>query len=248
MPQARVAQQRRLAQPSWVDIRRLSFKGGKVKIADRRATLNGGLPLSEPSHSDPRYLFESQIRECYGRCAYTHKTHEKMAERFDRYQARLKWSNIVLSALIAGGAVGTLFDTSSPLAELSAYASYATATLAILSLIFNSCVKEFDPGAMAQRHRETASSIWNVRESYLSLLTDTLDAGFSLDALRARRDSLQERLSEIYASAPLTDGVAYSEAQDRIKNKEDLTFSDKELDTMLPQTLRRATRRSETGP
>lgn len=204
--------------------------------------------MAQPTHSDPRYQLESQIRECYGRCAYTHKTHEKMAERFDCYQSWLKWVNIVLSALIAGGAVGALFDANSPLAGYSVYASYATAALAIFSLIFNSCIKEFDPGTMAQKHRETASSIWNVRESYLSLITDTLDDAFSLEGLRMRRDALQEKLSEIYTTAPFTDGAAYGKAQDGIKNNEELTFSEHELDKMLPQTLRRANRKSETTP
>jgi hypothetical protein len=197
---------------------------------------------------DPRYHFESQVRECYGRCAYTHKTHEKMAERFAGYQSSLKWVNIVLSALITGGAVGALFDANSPFAQYSGFASYATAVLAIFSLIFNSCLKEFDPGALAQRHRETASNIWNIRESYLSLITDTLDENFSLEALRDRRDGLQEKLNEIYGTAPFTDGAAYGKAQDRIKNKEDLTFSEEELDKMLPQTLRRAGREASKTP
>lgn len=209
---------------------------------DRRAVPIGGPSLATPSQFDPRYQLESQVRECYGRCAYTHKTHEKMAERFDGYQWWLKWGNIVLSALITGGAVGALFDATSPFGKYAGYVGIATAALAILSLIFNSCIKEFDPGALAQKHRETASSIWNVRESYLSLITDTLDEEFPLDALRARRDALQEKLHEIYSTAPFTDGTAYGKAQDGIKNKEDLTFSEKELDLMLPSTLRRAGR------
>lgn len=199
--------------------------------------------MASLSPLDPRYQLESQVRECYGRCAYTHKTHEKMAERFDGYQWWLKWGNIVLSALITGGAVGALFDANSPLGKYALYAGYATAALAILSLIFNSCIKEFDPGALAQRHRETASNIWNVRESYLSLITDTLDEAFALEALRERRDDMQRQLHEIYAGAPFTDGAAYGKAQDGIKNKEDLTFTEEELDLMLPHTLRRANRR-----
>lgn len=191
---------------------------------------------------DPRSTLESQVRECYGRCAYAHKTHERMAERFDKFHSKLKWANILLSALITGGAVGALLDSNGPLADYSTFAGYATAGLAILSLIFNSCMKEFDPGSLTQKHRETAASIWNIRESYLSLISDLLDDRFSLDAIRDRRDSLQERLHEIYSTAPPTDGVAYGEAQDRLKNKEDLTFSDDEIDHLLPTALRRKSR------
>lgn len=198
--------------------------------------------MATPSPLDPRYQLESQVRECYGRCAYTHKIHEKMAERFDRYQWWLKWGNIVLSALITGGAVGALFDASSPLGQYAVYAGYATAALAILSLIFNSCIKEFDPGALAQRHRESASNIWNVRESYLSLITDALDDAFPLETIRERRDDLQGALHELYLAAPFTDGKAYAKAQKGLKDNEELMFTEKEIDDMLPHTLRRANR------
>ncbi|MER9815119.1 SLATT domain-containing protein [Mesorhizobium sp. M0129] len=196
--------------------------------------------MVQSSPLDPeRYAIESQIRECYGRCAYTHKTHEKMAEKLAARQKLGKWANIVLSALIAGGAVGVVFSQDSAYA---AYASYATAALSILSLIFNAYLKDLDPGALAQRHREAGSDIWNVREAYLSLLTDVLDPNLKIDALRERRDTLQSMLHKIYHGAPHTDGKAYGKAQDALKRNEDLTFSQAEIDNMLPESLRRGGR------
>jgi SMODS and SLOG-associating 2TM effector domain family 4 len=91
----------------------------------------------------------------------------------------------------------------------------------------------------AQKHREAASDIWNVREAYLSLLTDIRDQNFSLSDLRARRDELQNQLHAIYRAAPHTNGKAYGEAQDALKNKEDLTFTDAEIDAFLPGPLKR---------
>ncbi|MFG1226009.1 SLATT domain-containing protein [Xanthobacter wiegelii] len=186
-----------------------------------------------------RYALESQIRECYGRCAYTHKTHEKMAERLHARHQRGKWINIVLSALITSGAVSVLFSKGSAWEGL---ASYATAALSVLSLIFNAYLKDLDPGALAQRHRETASDMWNVREAYLSLITDILDTKTELENIRNRRDDLQEKLHKIYHGAPHTDGSAYGKAQDALKNNEDLTFTDTEIDLMLPVSLRRSRR------
>ena len=106
-------------------------------------------------------------------------------------------------------------------------------------LILNSYVKDVDPGQDAQKHREAASDIWNVREAYLSLLTDIRDQNFSLSDLRARRDELQSQLHAIYGAAPHTNGKAYGEAQDALKNKEDLTFTDAEIDAFLPGPLKR---------
>ena len=43
--------------------------------------------------------FEDQIRECYGRVIYTHKTHERMADRCNVELRRFKWAQIVLGSV-----------------------------------------------------------------------------------------------------------------------------------------------------
>jgi hypothetical protein len=191
------------------------------------------LAVSTPVE-DERNVFESQVRELYGRCAYTHKTHEKMAERSSTWLRRVKWVQIVLSALTTGGAIGVIFD------KTTTFYPIATAVLSISLLMLNSYVKDVDPGQEAQKHREAASDIWNVREFYLSLLTDIRDQSFDVADLRKRRDDLQSQLYKIYKSAPHTDGKAYGQAQTALKNNEDLTFSDAEIDAFLPAPLKRA--------
>jgi SMODS and SLOG-associating 2TM effector domain family 4 len=178
-------------------------------------------------------VLESQIRELYGRCAYTHKTHEKMAERAGTYLWRVKWAQIILSALTTGGAIGVVFDKNSAVFPL------ATAALSILMLIVNSYVKDIDPGQDAQIHRDAASDIWNLREAYLSLLADIRDQAFSLADIRGRRDELQAQLHLIYKAAPHTNSKAYAEAQDALQKREDLTFTDAEIDAFLPGPLKR---------
>jgi hypothetical protein len=157
-----------------------------------------------------------------------------MAEREAATLHRIKWYQIILSALTACGAVGVLLAKDTPAWSL------ATALLSFLSLLLNSYTKDIDPGATAQKHRETASDLWNVREAYVSLLTDMAPAAIPLDILRGRRDELQAHLYEIYRAAPHTDGKAYQQAQDALKNLEDLTFTDAEIDAFLPGPLRRA--------
>lgn len=197
--------------------------------------------MAQIFQSDPRAQLESQIRECYGRCAYTHKIHEKMAERLAVNQKRGKWANIILSALITGGAVGALFKAETGLLQ---YADYMAAALSILSLIFNAYLKDLDPGALAQQHRESASGIWNIRESYLSLIADSLDEEIPIQELRDRRNALQTTLHDIYLAAPFTDGKAYAQAQKGLKDNEELMFTEKEIDDMLPHTMRRANRKN----
>ncbi|WP_447681267.1 SLATT domain-containing protein [Methylobacterium sp. D53M] len=87
---------------------------------------------------------------------------------------------------------------------------------------------------LAQKHRESGSGIWDIREGYLSLITDTLDPEVCISDLRSRRDDLTNRLHKVYQGAPQTTGKAYSQAQDALKNKEDLTFSENEFDLLPP--------------
>jgi SMODS and SLOG-associating 2TM effector domain family 4 len=157
-----------------------------------------------------------------------------MADGKARDLHRVKWAQIVLSAFTTAGAIGVIFDKNSN------FFPYATVSLSVLMLVLNSYVKDLDPGQAAQKHREAASDIWNVREAYSSLLTDIRDPTFTLADLRKRRDELQAQLAKIYRNAPHTNGKAYAEAQDALKNKEDLTFSDAEIDAFLPVPLKRS--------
>jgi hypothetical protein len=200
---------------------------------------NGERSLGHPIPDNiERFALESQIRECFGRCAYTHKTHEKMAERHASTLYWMKWVQIILSALTSGGAIAVLFDKDSK------FFAYATAFISVTLLIVNSYVKDLNPGQNAQKHRDTASDIWNVREAYLSLLADIKDASTPLQEFRERRDELQRQLFKIYHAAPHTTGKAYSAAQDALKSQEELTFSDAEIDAFLPGPLKRAGPRS----
>jgi SMODS and SLOG-associating 2TM effector domain family 4 len=176
---------------------------------------------------------ESQLRECFGRCAYTHKTHEKMADSCAMRLKRLKWGQIFVSALTTAGAVGIVFD------RASVFFTYGTLLFSVGMLILNSYAKDLNPGAEAQKHRDAAADLWNVRESYLSLLTDIRDPTVQLAKLRTRRDELQAQLHKIYKSAPRTDDDAYGRAQTALKDNEELTFSDAEIDAFLPSPLRR---------
>ena len=182
---------------------------------------------------DARHTFESQIRELYGRTAYSHKTHLKMSDRMNGRQSFIKIVQIVVSAVIAGGAIGSIFADQPALPIL-------TAVIATLNLIVASYLKDVNPGAVAARHCEAGSSLWRVREDILSLLTDIRDASIPLAELQARRDEVISVLTDIYAGAPPTDSKAYGEAQKALKNNEELYFAEDELDHLLPKALRRA--------
>lgn len=186
----------------------------------------------EPEKTDNLSILESQIRELFGRTVYSHKVHEKSADIYLRRLKRIKLGQIILTALTTGSIVIALFGEGKE-------KTIVAAILSTILLIFTAYNKEYDLGSIAQKHSETASKIWDVRESYLSLLADIGTEQISLKNVREEREKLQEKLKAIYESAPRTDNKAYAMAQKALKIKEDLTFSDDEIDVFLPKLLQR---------
>lgn len=179
-----------------------------------------------------RRVLEGQLRECFGRTVYSHKTHEKCADIFLNRLAILKTGQIILSAITTSGFIGVIFDKSPIVAIVGAFAS------AIL-LAVNTYSKSLDFGALGQKHRKTASDLWLIREQYLSLITDLAMGEKPVEKLQAERDRLLKQLHAVYAGAPSTNAGAYNAAQNALQISEELTFSDAEIDAFLPDELKR---------
>lgn len=181
---------------------------------------------------DPTATLEGQIRECFARVVYSHKTHEKQGDICASTLTNYKIAQIVLAAVTTSGTLATLFAD-------QFWLKLITALVSLVSLFVAGYMKGFDPGAAAQKHRDTAADLWAIRESYLSLLTDLSSAAVSEDATREHRDNLQNALAAIYKSAPGTTPKAYGEAQEGLQRLEDYTFNPGEIDKFLPPSLRR---------
>lgn len=185
--------------------------------------------------TDSLQILEGQLRECYGRVVYTHKTHEKCADLLLERHKQIKLLQIILSALVTGGIISSLSE------PWRVVGTVISAVLSTVLLALNSYTKDYDLGAIAQKHRQSASDIWLVREKYLSLLTDLRAGCVSIDAILERRDALLKQLHAAYAGAPSTSFKGYQKAQEALKTMEDMTFSDEEIDAFLPKELKRKT-------
>lgn len=187
----------------------------------------------EVTMSESTEILEGQLRECYGRVVYTHKTHEKCADLLLDRHKEIKLAQIVLSALVTGGILTTLAD------DWQIAATVVSVVLSTALLALNSYTKDYDLGEIAQKHRQTAADIWLIREKYLSLLTDIRAESVSLEQAREVRDTLLAELHAAYTGAPSTNYKAYQKAQEALKKLEDMTFSDAEIDAFLPRELKR---------
>jgi SMODS and SLOG-associating 2TM effector domain family 4 len=190
--------------------------------------------MERNSPTNQGYKLESQIREAYGRVVYTSTCHNKIVQRLSSKNNTIKVWQIILSALTTGSFLATILSN-------EVIAGFVGAVISIALLILNAYTYNFDLVETAQAHQKAADALWKIREEYVSLLTDfdLLEASKIME----RRDDLQNRTAEIYAQSPRTDARSYKEAQKVLKTEEEQTFSEKEIDVMLPNSIRRENRK-----
>ncbi|MBL0559221.1 MULTISPECIES: SLATT domain-containing protein [Aeromonas] len=175
---------------------------------------------------------EGQLRECFGRVVYSHKTHEKCADILLKRLSTVKLWQIILSALTTGGFIAAVFGAG----DIGALVGIVISTVL---LVLNAYTKNYDLGELAQKHRQAGADLWIIREKYLSLITDLRMGEKPLESLQTERDVLLEQLHAVYSGAPSTTYEAYKKAQEALQQLEDMTFSDAEIDAFLPKELKR---------
>lgn len=188
--------------------------------------------MEQNSQADQLIILESQIRECYGRVVYSHKTQEKCADIIFKLHNRLKLWLIIMSGIVTTSLLLKLFGDND-------YALYVSAVLSSVLFALNAYTKDYDLGAIAQKHTNAANELWDIRETYLSLLTDLKGNSLSIGQIINKRDDLQSRLLNIYSGSPRTTSRAYREASKALQKNEELTFSDEEINVFLPKELRK---------
>ncbi|MBN9212786.1 MAG: hypothetical protein BGO45_03585 [Microbacterium sp. 71-36] len=193
-------------------------------------------PLRLASGRDDLLL--AQVREAFGRVVYSHKIHEKQA---DQYFMLHRWQQGILITL-------TALSTTTFLASLAGLvlnpqvASVIVSFVALLVTGVSLATKTFTFAEDAGSHRDVAAQLWDVRESYLSLITDLMDGQLSSNEAREQRDHLQETTRATYAGAPRTGDKAFIKAQAGLKRNEEMTFTVEEIDLFLPAQLRLGTK------
>lgn len=179
-----------------------------------------------------RAILEGQLRECFGRVVYSHKTHEKCADILLSRLSKIKLGQIILSAITTGGCISALLGS-----EKTGVIIGVIVSTALLAL--NAYTKNYDLGELSQKHRQAGADLWIIREKYLSLITDLRMGEKPIETLQAERDNLLQDLHSVYAGAPSTTYQAYKKAQEALQKLEDMTFSDAEIDAFLPKELKK---------
>jgi hypothetical protein len=175
--------------------------------------------------------FMSEVRQTYGRVVYTHKTHEKEAERKITQSHWLTRTNLVVISVTLAATLAM------PLLK-NTWAQWIPVGSAVIAFGFAIAQLSFQPQREAAEQRNAAKSFLNLRDDFGRLIADA-QGQVNIDPLRARYDVLTARLAELYAYAPQTSAAAYQKARQALTGDEEVIFTDDELNRMLPRELRR---------
>jgi len=167
------------------------------------------------------------------------QAHEKCSDIYHRKQGFIKLVQIGLSAITTGGLIALI--------AADTWTAKFIATICSTALLgLNAYMKKHDLGELSAKHANAPSKLWDLRESYLSVLTDLKAGNVSSKEAIQQRDRLQKSLLAVYQAAPRTLDNAYKISQQALQVNEELTFSDEEIDKFLPGPLRKTEMRAKT--
>lgn len=185
----------------------------------------------------------SGVREAYARLVWTHKVHEKCADRYKACDDRFKIAQIILSVLLAAGGISSITEYLP-----DAWKMWVAILVAVLSFILamvNAFLKNRNYAQLVVLHSETAAKLWYCRECMLAVLVDGMAGKLSDADIATKRDAILCELAQIYEKAPRTSPEDYDNAGKAIKENEEMTFTAEEIDLMLPVEIRWGSTKTE---
>ena len=150
----------------------------------------------------------SQISDSAGNVLYTYSAHWAIVNRLKSRQTGIKITQIVLTALSTGGFLASIFAGIPWLSWVGGLTSATALGLNLYSLNFNLPTD-------IKSHTDAANELWDAKEAYRSLLCDYEE--LTNDQIRAKRDEITQRVSQINKKYPGTDDKAFAKAQKDIK-------------------------------
>ena len=182
---------------------------------------------------DNYQVLEDAVRDSYGGVVWTHKIQEKQADICAVKFKKMETVNIVAASLTSAGIIAIIFTDPLWLKLISAIVSFAT-------VYITAYYKSFDLQKLVASHKATANQIIAVRDKYKVLLKEIKLQSDSVENLLTKYNELVKETNGIYLEAPTTTDKAVEMAREALKVKKDNTFTDEEIDSFLPQSLRRA--------
>lgn len=177
-------------------------------------------------------MLEDVVRESYSSVVWSHKIQEKQSDIYAEKFKRLETLNIGAASLTSVGIIAMIFTD--PL-----WIKLASALVSFITVFITAYYKSFDLQKLVSSHKLTANKLIAIRDQYKVLLTEIKLQSDSVEKLLVAYTNLVEKTDAIYLEAPTTTDKAVNRASEALKIKKDNSFTDDEIDSFLPASLRR---------
>ena len=173
----------------------------------------------------------SSIRKTYASVVWSHKIQEKQAEIYEAKYAWLEKLNIAAASLTSAGIIALIFTD-------QLWIKIGSALLSFITLFVTAIFKSFELPQIGKRNKETANKLISVRDELELLILKLKTEAASNSDILAKYEELVKKADEIYLAAPNTTPKAVERARQALKIQNDNTYTDDEIDSLLPMELR----------
>lgn len=174
---------------------------------------------------------ENDIRSKYANVVWSHKIQEKQADiYFERYKL-LKIINIICASSTSAGIFSLLFKECFVIKIISAIIS-------LFTIFTSSYFKVFNLSELRKEHKKSANQLLQIRDKLEMLLLEIRMQSKQPEEIFQQYNELIDRLHKCYANAPQTTEKAVELARKALNVTKDNYYSDDEIDSFLPETLR----------
>lgn len=181
---------------------------------------------------DEYLVLEDNVRHSYMSVVWSHKIQEKQADILTNYYKILEIFRVVCATLISCGLISLIFTDQFIVKLITTFISFISA---VISMLF----KSFDTQKLITNHKNTANELLAIRNQFQLLLVDIKMKNKDKSELMKIYNNLIVQLDDIYRTAPNTTDKAVKRAKEALDVKKDNEFLDEEIDSNLPESLRR---------
>ena len=178
-----------------------------------------------------KLVVEDTVRSAFAGVSWTHKIHEKQADIYYSQFKTMETAKILSSVFASIGILSLI--VSDPL-----WLKIISALVSGVSTFISTYYKSFKTYEQIESHKKTARELLALRDRYIHLLLK-IRTNDSVPDLVEAFEALEKDKHSIYASAPITTNKAVKLASEALKISHDNSYTDDEIDGMLPECLQK---------
>ena len=177
-------------------------------------------------------ILEDTVRYSFAGVVWSHKIQEKQADIYVQSYKTLETIRIISTAITSCGVVSLIFVDELWIKLISSLISF---TAVVISALF----KSFSMQEISERHKKAAVLLLIIRDKYQHLLMEIRIGQMSYTELNDEYNLLENEKHQVYADSPSTKDKAVEQARQALQIKKDNSYSSDEIDSFLPDSLRR---------